>query len=69
MRCLKKQKDILAQRIEFEKNMQEAELYYGFRCMMMGYRNTRPTYSDGGSMEYRRDQLLKIIYPVPGVMS
>ena len=50
-------------RHSFEKRMQEAELDYGFRCMIMGHRNTRPKYGDGGSMEYRRDQLLKIAHP------
>lgn len=50
-------------RHSFEKRMQEAELDYAFRCMMMGHRNTRPKYGDGGSMEYRRDQLLKIAHP------
>lgn len=49
----------------FEKRMLEAELDYGFRCMMMGHRHNRPKYGDGGSMEYRRDQLLKIVHPVP----
>jgi hypothetical protein len=44
--------------------MQEAELDYGFRCMIMGHRNSRPAYGDGGSMAYRRDQLLKIAHPV-----
>ncbi len=52
-------------RHSFEKRMQEAELDYGFRCMMMGHRNTRPAYGDGGSMAYRRDQLLKIAHEVP----
>lgn len=47
----------------FEKRMQEAELDYAFRCMIMGHRNTRPKYGDGGSMAYRRDQLLKIAHP------
>lgn len=51
-------------RHSFEKRMQEAELDYGFRCMMMGHRNTRPKYGDGGSMEYRRHQLLKIAHPI-----
>lgn len=50
-------------RHSFEKRMQEAELDYGFRCMIMGHRNTRPSYGDGGSMAYRRDQLLKIAHP------
>ena len=48
----------------FEKRMLEAGLDYGFRCMIMGHRNTRPKYGDGGSMEYRRDQLLKIAHPI-----
>ncbi len=52
-------------RHSFEKRMQEAELDYGFRCMIMGHANSRPAYGDGGSMEYRRDQLLKIAHPVP----
>ena len=52
-------------RHSFEKRMQEAELDYGFRCMIMGHANSRPAYGDGGSMEYRRDQLMKIAPPVP----
>lgn len=52
-------------RHSFEKRMQEAELDYGFRCMIMGHANSRPAYGDGGSMEYRRDQLMKIAHPVP----
>lgn len=47
----------------FEKRMQEAEIDYGLRCTLMGHKNTRPSYGDGGSMEYRRDQLLKIAHP------
>lgn len=50
-------------RHSFEKRMLEAELDYGFRCTIMGHRNTRPAYGDGGSMAYRRDQLLKIALP------
>jgi hypothetical protein len=30
----------------------------------MGHKNNRPQYGDGGSMEYRRDELLKIVHPV-----
>lgn len=48
----------------FEKRMLEADLDYGFRCMIMGHRNTRPVYGDGGSMAYRQQQLLKIAHPV-----
>ena len=52
-------------RHSFEKRMQEADLDYGFRCMIMGHANSRPAYGDGGSMDYRRDQLMKIAHPVP----
>ena len=47
----------------FEKRMQEANIDYGLRCLLMGHRNTRPTYGDGGSMAYRRDELQKIAHP------
>ncbi|MCY4305766.1 MAG: hypothetical protein OXC62_13465 [Aestuariivita sp.] len=30
----------------------------------MSYKNPRPLYGDGGSMEYRRDELLKIVHPI-----
>ena len=53
----------------FEKRMLEAGLDYGFRCMIMGHRNTRPKYGDGGSMEYRRDQLMKIAHPFDVTLS
>lgn len=47
----------------FEKRMQEADIDYALRCTLMGHKNTRPSYGDGGSMEYRRDELLKIVHP------
>ena len=50
-------------RHSFEKRMLEAELDYGFRCMMMGHAHSRPAYGDGGSMKYRQNQLLKIAHP------
>lgn len=31
----------------------------------MGHKNSRPSYGDGGSMAYRRDELMKIVHPVP----
>jgi hypothetical protein len=31
----------------------------------MGHQNSRPSYGDGGSMAYRREELLKIVHPVP----
>jgi len=52
-------------RHSFEKRMQEAGLDFALRCLLMGHKNTRPSYGDGGSMEYRRDELLKIVHTVP----
>jgi len=51
-------------RHSFEKRMLEAGLDYGLRCLLMGHKNSRPSYGDGGSMAYRRDQLMKIVHPV-----
>ncbi len=51
-------------RHSFEKRMLEAGLDYGLRCLLMGHKNSRPLYGDGGSMEYRRDELLKIAHPI-----
>ena len=48
----------------FEKRMQEAGLDYGLRCTLMGHKNNRPQYGDGGSIEHRRDELQKIVHPV-----
>lgn len=50
-------------RHSFEKRMQEANIDYGLRCLLMGHANSRPSYGDGGSLEYRRDELLKIAHP------
>lgn len=50
-------------RHSFEDRMLEADIDYGLRCLLMGHKNSRPSYGDGGSMEYRRDQLLKIAHP------
>lgn len=52
-------------RHSFEKRMLEAGIDYGLRCLLMGHQNSRPSYGDGGSMVYRRDELLKIVHPVP----
>ena len=46
--------------------MLEAGLDYGLRCTLMGHCNPRPEYGDGGSLKYRRDELLKITHPVSG---
>ncbi|CAN7177355.1 tyrosine-type recombinase/integrase [Rhizobium rhizogenes] len=47
-------------RHSFEKRMLEAGLDFEFRQRMMGHSVDRPEYGDGGSMEWRREQLLKI---------
>ena len=52
-------------RHSFEKRMQEAGIDYGLRCLLMGHATDRPAYGDGGSLEYRRDELLKIVHPFP----
>ncbi len=51
-------------RHSFEKRMLEAGLDYGLRCTLMGHKNSRPKYGDGGSLAYRREELLKIVHPV-----
>ena len=48
----------------FEKRMQEAGLDYGQRCTLMGHKNNRPQYGDGGSLKYRQKELLKIVRPL-----
>ncbi|PKP79816.1 MAG: integrase [Alphaproteobacteria bacterium HGW-Alphaproteobacteria-18] len=52
-------------RHSFEKRMLEAGLDYGLRCLLMGHATNRPAYGDGGSLTYRRDELLKIVHPYP----
>ena len=52
-------------RHSFEKRMLEAGLDYGLRCLLMGHATNRPAYGDGGSLAYRRKELLKIVHPVP----
>ncbi|QLC25663.1 integrase [Parasphingopyxis algicola] len=52
-------------RHSFEKRMLEGGLDYGLRCTLMGHHNPRPEYGDGGSLAYRRDELLKIAHPYP----
>lgn len=46
----------------FEKRMLEAGLDYGLRCTLMGHHNNRPEYGDGGSLEYRRDEIAKVVF-------
>lgn len=50
-------------RHSFEKRMQEANIDYELRCALMGHKNTRPKYGDGGELAYRRDELQKIVLP------
>ena len=51
-------------RHSFEKRMLEGGLDYGLRCTLMGHRNPRPEYGDGGSLTYRRDEMMKIVHPL-----
>lgn len=48
----------------FEKRMLEGGLDYGLRCTLMGHKNNRPEYGDGGSLDFRRVELLKISHQV-----
>jgi integrase len=50
-------------RHSFEDRMLEGGLDYGLRCALMGHKNNRPEYGMGGSLEYRRAELLKIAHP------
>lgn len=56
---------IYSLRHSFEDRMLEGNLDYGLRCALMGHKNNRPEYGQGGSLKFRRDQLLKIAHPVP----
>ena len=51
-------------RHSFENRMLEAGIDFGLRFTLMGHRNPRPEYGDGGSLAYRRDEMLKIVHPV-----
>jgi len=53
-------------RHSFEKRMLEAGLEYDLRCTLMGHKNERPEYGDGGSLEFRRDELKKIVFDYDG---
>jgi len=55
---------IYSLRHSFEKRMLEGGLDYGLRCTLMGHKSDRPEYGDGGSLEYRQRELLKIVHPV-----
>ena len=45
--------------------MIEVETDYALRCLLMGHKNDRPAYGSGGSMEYRREQIMKFAYEYP----
>ena len=53
----------------FEKLMLEGGLDYGLRCTLMGHKNNRPEYGDGGSLEFRRTELMKICHYDEGICS
>jgi site-specific recombinase XerD len=55
-------------RNSFEKRMLEAGLDYGLRCTLMGHKNNRPEYGDGGSLEFRRNELERIAYELPKLL-
>jgi len=55
-------------RHSFEKRMLEGGLDYGLRCTLMGHRNPRPEYGDGGSLKYRRDEMLKMVHPLKSTL-
>lgn len=52
-------------RHSFEKRMLEAGIDHDLRLTLMGHSNKRPAYGDGGSLSFRRNELLKIAHPVP----
>lgn len=55
---------IYSLRHSFEKRMLEGGLDYGLRCTLMGHKSDRPEYGDGGSLQYRQNELLKIVHPI-----
>ena len=59
-----KEYGIYSFRHSFEERMLEAGIDYGLRCILMGHTNTRPSYGDGGSLAFRRDELMKIVHPI-----
>jgi integrase len=50
-------------RHSMEKRMLEANFDDEFRRRMLGHDTERPEYGDGGDLDWRRDQLLKIMLP------
>lgn len=56
---------IYSLRHSFEDRMKEAGLDADLRRMLMGHTIDRPDYGTGGSLAYRRDELMKIALPFP----
>lgn len=54
---------IYSLRHSFEDRMLEGGLDYGLRCALMGHKNNRPEYGQGGSLAYRLEQLQRIAHP------
>jgi integrase len=54
---------IYSLRHSFEDRMLEGGLDYGLHCALMGHKNNRPEYGQGGSLAYRRQQLERIAHP------
>ena len=50
-------------KIAFENRMLEVGVDYGIRCYLMGHKTNQPDYGKKGSLEYRRDLLLKFVRP------
>ena len=50
-------------RHSFEKRMTEGGIDEGLRRILMGHALDRPRYGDGGSLAWRREQLLRIALP------
>ena len=56
---------IYSVRHAFETRMLEAGIDHDLRCTLMGHKLKRPDYGSGGSIEYRRDELMKIVHSYP----
>ena len=52
-------------RHSLEKRMQEANIDYALRFLLMGHKHDCPKYGDGGSLSYRRDEFMMNAHPVP----
>ncbi|MBB3234385.1 DUF6538 domain-containing protein [Phyllobacterium endophyticum] len=50
-------------RHSFEDRMKDANLHDDLRRLLMGHAIDRPTYGSGGSLEWKRDEMLKIALP------